>query len=137
MPPTLDLPDSRKEDFEEGRRGVVGREVGRRVPELDRLMLLSSGLFDADIFLVAASGLMLCSFEDLEIMGGGVADSMHWRSVSSGRFVCSGTRPNKAPSRQIDLDTAANLHQINVPTRSTQPFSPLPTRRHQGLRWEL
>lgn len=56
LPPTLDLPDSRNEDFEEGRRGVVGREVGRRVPELERLMLLSSGLFEADIF-IAESGL--------------------------------------------------------------------------------
>lgn len=39
-PPALFRPDSRKEEREEGRRGVVGREMGRRVPEVERLMLL-------------------------------------------------------------------------------------------------
>ncbi|KFY47285.1 hypothetical protein V495_02032 [Pseudogymnoascus sp. VKM F-4514 (FW-929)] len=126
LPPTLDLPDSRKDDFDEGRRGVVGREVGRRVPELDRLMLLSSGLFDADIFIVAAPGLLLYLFRNLVMLGGVVADSIHWRSVYSGRFVCSGTTPNKAPSRQIDLDTAASLHQITSP----------PDRRNRVFRFQ-
>jgi len=51
MPPMLDLPDSRKDDLEDGRRGVVGRDVGRRVFEPDRLMLPSSGLFEDDIMI--------------------------------------------------------------------------------------
>ncbi len=34
------LPDSRNEDREEWRRGVVGRESGLRVAELERLLLL-------------------------------------------------------------------------------------------------
>jgi hypothetical protein len=51
MPPMLDLPDSRKEDLEDGRRGVVGRDVGRRVFEPDRLTLSSSGLFEDDIMI--------------------------------------------------------------------------------------
>ena len=37
VPPTLDLPDSRKEDREEGRSGVVGREMGLRFPDVDLL----------------------------------------------------------------------------------------------------
>ena len=48
----FDLLDSRKDDFDEGRSGVVGREVGRRVLELDRFTLLPRGLFEADIFIV-------------------------------------------------------------------------------------
>jgi hypothetical protein len=36
----LAFPDSRKEDLEEGRKGVVGRERGLRLPEPDRLVLL-------------------------------------------------------------------------------------------------
>lgn len=39
-PPKLPLPESRREDREEGRRGVVGRERGRRLPEVERLVLL-------------------------------------------------------------------------------------------------
>lgn len=42
-PPTLALPDSRSDDREDGRKGVVGRERGRRVVELERLVLLSAG----------------------------------------------------------------------------------------------
>jgi hypothetical protein len=42
-PPKLPLPDSRREEREDGRRGVVGRERGRRLPEVDRLMLLPPG----------------------------------------------------------------------------------------------
>ncbi|CAL3971694.1 unnamed protein product [Diplocarpon coronariae] len=38
-PPMLAFPDSRKDEREEGRRGVVGREIGLRVPEVDLLML--------------------------------------------------------------------------------------------------
>jgi hypothetical protein len=37
IPPTLDFPDSRNDDREDGRRGVVGREMGLRFPEVDRL----------------------------------------------------------------------------------------------------
>ncbi len=48
-PPMLDLPESRRDDREEGRRGVVGREVGRRLLEPGRLMLLSMGVVDADM----------------------------------------------------------------------------------------
>jgi hypothetical protein len=50
-PPMLDLPDSRKDDREEGRKGVVGRDVGRRLLEPDRLVLLSRGVAEDDIFL--------------------------------------------------------------------------------------
>ena len=39
-PPTLAFQDSRREDREDGRKGVVGRERGLRVPELDRFALL-------------------------------------------------------------------------------------------------
>lgn len=38
----LDFLDSRREERDEGRKGVVGRDVGLRLFELDRLMLLSS-----------------------------------------------------------------------------------------------
>ena len=40
MLPILFLPDSRREEREEGRNGVVGREIGRRDAELERLVLL-------------------------------------------------------------------------------------------------
>jgi hypothetical protein len=39
-PPMLDLPDSRREEREEGRSGVVGRESGLRLPEVERFTLL-------------------------------------------------------------------------------------------------
>jgi hypothetical protein len=39
-PPTEALADSLKEDLEEGRSGVVGLEIGLRVPEWERLVLL-------------------------------------------------------------------------------------------------
>jgi hypothetical protein len=39
-PPTLALPDSRREEREEGRRGVVGRDTGRREFEAERVILL-------------------------------------------------------------------------------------------------
>ena len=51
-PPTLDLPDSRKDEREEGRNGVVGRDVGLRLLEPDRLALLSRGVSEADIVLI-------------------------------------------------------------------------------------
>lgn len=34
-PRKLALPDSRRDDREEGRRGVVGRDIGLRLPEVD------------------------------------------------------------------------------------------------------
>jgi hypothetical protein len=40
VPPSDALPDSRNEEREDGRRGVVGREIGLRVPEVDRFALL-------------------------------------------------------------------------------------------------
>jgi hypothetical protein len=36
----LALADSRKDDREEGRKGVVGRDTGPRLPDVDRFMLL-------------------------------------------------------------------------------------------------
>jgi hypothetical protein len=48
-PPTLDLPDSRKDDREDGRRGVVGRDVGRRDLEPGRFMPLSRIFVEEDI----------------------------------------------------------------------------------------
>jgi len=52
-PPMLALPDSRKEDREEGRKGVVGRERGLRPPEFDRLTLLPAcGVVEDDIVIV-------------------------------------------------------------------------------------
>lgn len=46
----LALPDSRSEDREDGRRGVVGREMGLRLPEVERLMLLPAcGVIEEDI----------------------------------------------------------------------------------------
>ena len=38
--PVLALPDSRRDDREEGRSGVVGRERGLRVPDVERFVLL-------------------------------------------------------------------------------------------------
>lgn len=35
-PPVLDLPDSRKEEREAGRKGVVGRETGLRLADTAR-----------------------------------------------------------------------------------------------------
>jgi hypothetical protein len=50
-PIPLDLPDSLSDDREEGRRGVVGRDVGRRLLEPDLLVLLSRGVVDDDMIL--------------------------------------------------------------------------------------
>ncbi len=36
----LDLPDSLSDERDEGRKGVVGRDVGRRLLEPDRFVLL-------------------------------------------------------------------------------------------------
>src|SRR5277367_2883062 len=44
-PMRLDLPDSR----DEGRKGVVGRDVGRRLLEPDLLVLLSRGVVEDDM----------------------------------------------------------------------------------------
>jgi len=59
----LDLPDSRKDDLDDGRRGVVGRDVGRRVFELDRLTLLSSGFFEDDIMMLLSICVRLLSLQ--------------------------------------------------------------------------
>lgn len=45
----LDLPDSRKDERDDGRRGVVGREFGRRFLEPERFVLLSRGVVEEDI----------------------------------------------------------------------------------------
>jgi hypothetical protein len=50
-PMMLDLPDSLSDDRDEGRRGVVGRDVGRRLFEPDLLVLLSRGVVDDDMVL--------------------------------------------------------------------------------------
>ena len=47
----LDLPDSRNDDRDEGRKGVVGRDVGRRLLEPDLLVLLSRGVVEDDMVL--------------------------------------------------------------------------------------
>lgn len=44
-PRKLALPDSRREDLEDGRRGVVGRERGLRVPEVDLFALLPASVW--------------------------------------------------------------------------------------------
>lgn len=43
-PRKLALPDSRREEREEGRRGVVGRDIGLRVPEFDLFALLEASV---------------------------------------------------------------------------------------------
>jgi hypothetical protein len=53
-PMMLDLPDSRNDDRDEGRKGVVGRDVGRRLLEPDLLVLLSRGVVEDDIVLAVA-----------------------------------------------------------------------------------
>lgn len=50
-PMMLDLPDSRNDDRDEGRNGVVGRDVGRRLLEPDLLVLLSRGVVEDDMVL--------------------------------------------------------------------------------------
>ena len=50
-PPMLAFADSRKDDLEEGRRGVVGRDSGLRVPDVERFVLLPpKGVVEDDIF---------------------------------------------------------------------------------------
>lgn len=43
-PPTLAFPDSRSDDLEDGRKGVVGREIGLRLrlPDVDLFALLAA-----------------------------------------------------------------------------------------------
>ena len=49
-PPILALPDSRREEREEGRSGVVGRERGLRLPDVDLFVLLPAcGVVEDDI----------------------------------------------------------------------------------------
>jgi hypothetical protein len=57
-PMMLDLPDSRNDDREEGRKGVVGRDVGRRLLEPDLFVLLSRGVVEDDIVLAVAPVLL-------------------------------------------------------------------------------
>jgi hypothetical protein len=50
-PATLDfLPDSRRDERDDGRRGVVGRERGLRLPDVERFTLLPAwGVVEDDI----------------------------------------------------------------------------------------
>ena len=49
-PPILALPDSRREEREEGRSGVVGRDRGLRLPEVELFVLLPAwGVVEDDI----------------------------------------------------------------------------------------
>ena len=50
-PPILALPDSRREEREDGRKGVVGREAGLRELDVDRwtLLLPAWGVVEDDI----------------------------------------------------------------------------------------
>ena len=44
------FPDSRREEREDGRRGVVGREIGRLVADVERWLLLCAwGVVDEDM----------------------------------------------------------------------------------------
>lgn len=52
-PATLALADSRKDEREDARKGVVGREIGRRELEVERVMLLlpvACGVVEEDMF---------------------------------------------------------------------------------------
>lgn len=66
-PIILDLPDSRKEDRDEGRKGVVGRDVGRRLLEPNFLVLLSRGVVDDDMVLAVLLSQRCCRHELEEI----------------------------------------------------------------------
>lgn len=49
--PVLERADTPREEREEGRRGVVGRDMGPRDPEVGRLaLLLARGVVDAIVF---------------------------------------------------------------------------------------
>jgi hypothetical protein len=48
-PPTLRFPDSRSDERDDGRNGVVGLDVGLRPRELERFAALSPGVADEDI----------------------------------------------------------------------------------------
>ncbi len=55
----LVLPDSRRDDREDGRRGVVGREAGLRVPVPLAgafVLLLARGVVEEDIVLRGSTG---------------------------------------------------------------------------------
>lgn len=54
--PKLDFPDSRKEEREDGRNGVVGRLFGLRVRDPDRFMLLSRGVVEDMARMLKGSG---------------------------------------------------------------------------------
>lgn len=45
-PTLLNLPESRSEDLDDGRRGVVGRDVGRRLRDPDRLVVSPGGVVE-------------------------------------------------------------------------------------------
>lgn len=50
VPFVLFLAESRKDDRDEGRRGVVGREIGPRLPDVERFMLLPAcGVVEEDM----------------------------------------------------------------------------------------
>lgn len=64
MPPRLALPDSRRDEREDGRRGVVGREMGLREAEVERWMLLPAwGVVEVAMF--PGAGLSLLSLSIL------------------------------------------------------------------------
>ena len=59
-PIMLALPDSRNDDLEEGRSGVVGRERGRWLPDTDFLVLLPAcGVVEEDIVILALEQIVL------------------------------------------------------------------------------
>ena len=64
----LALPDSRREEREEGRRGVVGRERGLRELEAERITLLLPAWGVLEAFMVIVMGRRLdlfCSVDEL------------------------------------------------------------------------
>jgi hypothetical protein len=48
----LTLPDSHRDNLDDGRKGVVGRDVGRWLRDVDRFTLPSRGVVEDDMILV-------------------------------------------------------------------------------------